>query len=94
MPSYLLDITLVERKPGALRNGAPFDGMPEALLSLRVSLIRRPGGDRLMADILACIPKYSLESVLVAAELILESGNTSSLSDLSASDGVFDGWIS
>ena len=30
-----------------------------------------------MADILACIPKHCLESVLVAAELILESGNTS-----------------
>ena len=70
-------IALVERKPGALRNGAPFDGMPEALLRLRASLIRRPGGDRLMADILACIPKHCLESVLVAAELILESGNTS-----------------
>ena len=70
-------IALVERKPGALRNGAPFDGMPEALLRLRASLIRRPGGDRLMADILACIPKHCLESVLVAAELILESGNAS-----------------
>jgi transposase len=70
-------IALIERKPGALRNGAPFDGMPEVLLRLRASLIRRPGGDRLMADILACIPKHGLESVLVAAELILESGNTS-----------------
>ena len=54
-----------------------FDGMPEVLLRLRASLIRRPGGDRLMADILACIPKHGLESVLVAAELILESGNSS-----------------
>ncbi len=70
-------IPLVERKPGALRNGAPFDGMPEALLRLRASVIRRPGGDRLMADIRRAIPKHCLESVLVATELIVESGNTS-----------------
>jgi len=30
-----------------------------------------------MADVLACVPNHGLESVLVAAELILESGNTS-----------------
>jgi len=70
-------IALVERKPGALRNGAPFDGLPEALQRLRGALIKRSGGDRLMADVLACVPNHGLESVLVAAELILESGNTS-----------------
>ena len=70
-------ILLVERKPGALRNGAPFDGMPDVLQRLRAALIRRASGDRLMADILACVPKHGLEAVLVASELILESGNTS-----------------
>lgn len=70
-------IPLVERKPGALRNGAPFDGLPPALQQLRSALIKRIGGDRLMADVLACVPKHGLEPVLVAIELILGSGNTS-----------------
>ena len=70
-------ITLVGRKPGALRNGAPFDGLPVPLQQLRFWLMKRPGGDRLMADILACVPKQGLEAVLVAVELILESGHPS-----------------
>ena len=70
-------IPLIERKPGALRNGAPFDGLPEPLQKLRALLIRRPGGDRVMADVLAGVLTYGLEAVLVAAELLLESGNPS-----------------
>ena len=71
-------LPLLERKPGALRNGAPFEGLPAPLQRMRAALIKREGGDRLMADVLACVPRHGLESVLVAAELILESGNTSS----------------
>jgi hypothetical protein len=70
-------IPLIERKPGALRNGAPFDGLPEPLQKLRALLIKRPGGDRVMADVLAGVLTYGIEAVLVAAELLLESGNTS-----------------
>lgn len=70
-------IPLLERKPGALRNGAPFADMPEPLRRLRGSLLRREGGDRLMAKVLAVVPKHGLEAVLVAVELVLESGNLS-----------------
>ena len=70
-------IPLIERKPGALRNGAPFADMPEALLRLRSLLLRREGGDRVMAKVLAAIPRSGLEAVLVAVELVLESGNLS-----------------
>jgi hypothetical protein len=70
-------LPLIERKPGALRNGAPFEGLPTPLLQLRAALLKREGGDRLMAEVLACVPRHGLESVVVAAELILESGNTS-----------------
>lgn len=70
-------IDLIDRKPGALRNGAPFAEMPEPLQRLRQALIRRPGGDRMMADVLACVPVHGLEAVEVACELILESANTS-----------------
>ena len=67
-------IPLVQRKPGALRNGAPFADMPEALLQLRRGLLRHSGGDRVMAQVLALVPTAGLEAVLVAAELALESG--------------------
>jgi transposase len=67
-------IPLVERKPGALRNGAPFADMPEALQRLRRGLLKREGGDRIMARVLACVPTYGLEAVLVAVDLVLESG--------------------
>jgi transposase len=65
-------IDLVQRKPGALRNGAPFLDMPEPLLRLRQSLLRHPGGDRVMADVLAMVPQAGLEAVLVAVSLLLE----------------------
>jgi transposase len=70
-------VPLIERKPGALRNGAPFADMPEPLQRLRGLLLKREGGDRVMAKVLAAVPKSGLEAVLVAVELVLESGNPS-----------------
>ena len=70
-------IPLIERKPGALRNGAPFADMPEPLQRLRGLLLKREGGDRIMAKVLAAVPQSGLETVLVAVELVLESGNPS-----------------
>ena len=67
-------IDLVQRKPGALRNGAPFADMPVALQRLRHGLLRRSGGDKVMAQVLACVPTAGLEAVLVAVELVVESG--------------------
>ena len=65
-------IPLIERKPGALRNGAPFADMPEPLQLLRRALLRDPGGDRVMAQVLAIVPTAGLDAVLVAVELALE----------------------
>jgi len=70
-------IPLIERKPGALRNGAPFADLPGSLLKLRGLLLKREGGDRIMAKVLAAVPKHGLEAVLVAVDLVIESGNPS-----------------
>ena len=70
-------VSLIERKPGALRNGAPFADMPDPLLRLRALLLKHEGGDRVMAKVLAAVPKFGLDAVLVAVELVLESGNPS-----------------
>lgn len=70
-------ISLVERKPGGLRNGAPFAGMPEPLKQLQAILLRHTGGDGIMAQVLAAVPIHGLEAVLVAVELALEAGRPS-----------------
>jgi transposase len=70
-------IELIERKPGALRNGAPFKTMPEALLDLQRQLLTHPGGDRVMAKVLSAVPVHGLEPVVQAAERALMSGRVS-----------------
>jgi transposase len=70
-------ISLVERKPGALRNGAPFKEMPQPLLELQRQLLRHPGGDRVMAKVLSAVTLQGLEPVLVAVELALQAGRVS-----------------
>jgi hypothetical protein len=67
-------VPLVQRKPGALRNGAPFADLPEPLQKLRRALLRDAGGDRVMAQVLAIVSTAGLEAVLVAVELALETG--------------------
>ena len=66
-------IPLLERKPGALRNGAPFADLPTALSQLRTALLRERGGDRVMAQVLALVPRLGLDDVLVAVALALEA---------------------
>ena len=66
-------VPLLQRKPGALRNGAPFADLPAPLQRLRGALLRESGADRTMAQVLACVPERGLEAVLVAVELALEN---------------------
>ena len=67
-------LAVVQRKPGALRNGAPFAELPEAFKRLQGSLLKRPGGDREMVEILALVLQRDEEAVLCAVELALEGG--------------------
>jgi hypothetical protein len=70
-------IPLIERKPGALRNGAPFADLPKPLLLLKRGLRRHANGDRVMTQVLAAVPIAGLGAVLVAVELVLESRSLS-----------------
>jgi transposase len=67
-------LAVIQRKPGALRNGAPFAEMPEGFRRLQGHLLRRAGGDREMVEILALILQHDEEAVLCAVELALEAG--------------------
>jgi len=67
-------LAVIQRKPGALRNGAPFLELPPAFRQLQDQMLRRPGGDREMADILALVLHHDEQVVLRAVELALEGG--------------------
>jgi len=67
------------RKPGALRNGAPFLEMPLPLQKLQLALRQRERllGDRMMANVLTQVRNHGLEAVTIAVEQVLASGVTS-----------------
>lgn len=69
-------IPLVEKKPGALRNGAPFTELPLLFAKLQVALRQRERqqGDRIMAKVLAAVPTHGLDAVLAAVEQMLAFG--------------------
>ena len=76
-------LAVVQRKPGALRNGAPFLELPPAFRQLQDHMLRKPGGDREMVDILALVLQHVMpkacfqhgeQAVLIAVELALEEG--------------------
>ncbi len=67
-------LAVIQRKPGALRNGAPFAELPAAFRSLQQHLLKTPGGDREMVEILALVLQHDEQAVLAAVELALETG--------------------
>lgn len=48
--------------------------MPAPLLQLKQGLLLLDGGDKVMAQVLAAVPAAGLPAVLVAVELVIESG--------------------
>ncbi len=67
-------LAVIQRKPGALRNGAPFAEMPTAFRRLQDHMLRKDGGDREMVDILSLVLHHDEEAVLCAVELAFEAG--------------------
>jgi transposase len=67
-------LAVIQRKPGALRNGAPFVELPPAFRALQQRMLKMPGGDREMVEILALVLQHDEQAVLAAVELALEAG--------------------
>ena len=67
-------LAVIQRKPGALRNGAPFADLPPAFRALQQRMLKTPGGDREMVEILALVLHHDEQAVLAAVELALEAG--------------------
>jgi len=72
-------LPLLERKPGALRNGAPFTdiSLPSELKIVREQLESYPTGTRDFAHILSYIALESLESVVAACAQAIKAGTIS-----------------
>jgi hypothetical protein len=67
-------LAVLQRKPGALRNGAPFAELPEAFKRLQHHLLKRIGGDREMVEILALVLQHDEQAVLCAVEMAVDAG--------------------
>jgi hypothetical protein len=67
-------LAVIQRKPGALRNGAPFAELPEAFRRLQRHLLQRPGGDREMVEVLALVLQHDEAVVLQAVDMALTAG--------------------
>lgn len=70
-------LAVIQRKPGALRNGAPFTELPVCFKRLQRILLKRLGGDREMANILALVLQHDEDLVMQAVEAALQSGRPS-----------------
>ena len=84
-------LAVLQRKPGALRNGAPFAEWPEAFGQLQSHLLKRPGGDREMVDILALVLQHDEQTILAAVELALEDGAPAKTHILNVLHRLIDG---
>ena len=86
-------LAVVQRKPGALRNGAPFLELPSAFKQLQAQMLRRPGGDREMVDILALVLHHDEEAVLAAVEMALAEGVATKTHVLNLLHRLIDGKV-
>jgi hypothetical protein len=84
-------LAVLQRKPGALRNGAPFSELPQGFKQLQTVLLKQPGGDREMVEILALVLHHDEQAVLTAVELALEAGVASKTHVLNVLHRLLDG---
>ena len=71
-------VPLLEHKPGALRNGAPFQQwqLPAAVETLKQQYLKRSRGDKDFVQLLLLIQKHGMDTVVTACELALEQQTT------------------
>ena len=73
-PWHYLPVLL--KKPGALRNGAPFKDwdLPSGLAQVRAKLAQHADGDRQFVKVLGAVPGHGLAAVEAACAEALEAG--------------------
>ena len=69
-------LPVLEKKPGAIRNGAPFQDwtLPAPIQAMKEKLLKSPQGDRAFVEVLLAMRRHGVDVVAVACELALEAG--------------------
>ena len=69
-------LPVLEKKPGALRNGAPFVtwDLPKPIQLVRDQILKQHKGDRAFVELLMLAGEAGLDALTVACELTLEGG--------------------
>ena len=69
-------LPVLEKKPGALRNGAPFVAwdLPLPIQRVRDRILKQPKGDRAFVELLMLAGEAGLDALTVACERVLEHG--------------------
>ncbi|HEV8036685.1 IS21 family transposase [Yoonia sp.] len=67
-------VPLLDRKPGALRDGAPFVGweLPKSMEQIKDHYMREKGGDREFVDLLLLALEHGIDVVEMACDLAIE----------------------
>lgn len=70
-------LPVLEKKPGALRHGAPFQdwNLPQPIQQVRNRLLQQKQGDRAFVDCLLLAREHGIEALEAACELALETGS-------------------
>jgi transposase len=84
-------LAVIQRKPGALRNGAPFAELPDGFKQLQRHLLSKPGGDREMVEILSLVLQHDEQAVLTAVEMALQAGVPTKMHILNLLHRLLDG---
>jgi transposase len=69
-------LPVLERKPGALRHGAPFQewDLPVPIKVVRDQLLKQPKGDKAFVDVLLMAKEAGVEAMETACALTIETG--------------------
>ena len=69
-------LPVLEKKPGSLRNGAPFVdwALPVPIVLVRDRVLKQPKGDRAFVELLLAARELGLDALQVACELTLDGG--------------------
>jgi len=70
-------LPVLEKKPGALRHGLPFQDwdLPKTIQVVRQRLMAQNKGDKAFVDCLVLAKKVGLETFEIACDIVLESGS-------------------
>lgn len=74
-PWHYIDV--LKKKPGALRDGAPFkqwDGLPVPMMKMRQKMTKVTGGDKAFVSLLCAVSEHGLDAVTQACKQALDAG--------------------